>query len=118
VDDNLQARVVLARRLARRGFEVLTAADGADGVALTRSARPDVVIMDLDMPVMDGWQATRTIKGDPATAHIPVVVLTAFTFEPNRRRADDAGADAFTTKPVDFAALVATLHRLLSPGGP
>lgn len=118
VDDNAPARSVLARRLARRGYEVITAADGKAGVSLTRSAHPDVVLMDLDMPVMDGWQATRMVKANPHTQGIPVVVLTALSFEPNRLRAQEAGADAFCTKPVDFESLLSTLTGLLQPASP
>lgn len=113
VEDNEMNLDMLSRRLARRGFTVLSAGDGAAGIAIVREARPDLVLMDMSLPVMDGWTATRALKADPETAAIPVVALTAHAMEADRIRALDAGCDAFAAKPIDLPELLATIGRLL-----
>lgn len=113
VEDNEMNLDMLSRRLTRKGFEVLSAGDGAAGVALCRQERPDVVLMDMSLPVMDGWTATRTLKDDPATAAIPVVALTAHAMQADHDKALAAGCDAFATKPIDLVDLLATIARLV-----
>jgi len=113
VEDNEMNRDMLSRRLLRRGFEVVVAEDGARGVEMTVSEMPCVVLMDLRLPVLDGWEATRRIKADPRTARIPVIALTADAFTEDREKALAAGCDGFETKPVDFQRLLATLESLL-----
>lgn len=106
VEDNLANRDMLRRRLLRRGFQVEVAGDGAE--ALERAHLPglSVVLMDLSLPVMDGWEATRRLRADPATRHLHVIALTAHAMRGDRERALDAGCDAFQTKPIDLDQLV------------
>ena len=113
VEDNEMNRDMLSRRLVRRGFAVSIAVDGAEGVARCEQERPDLVIMDLSLPVMDGWEATRRIKTQPATQHIPVIALTAHAKAGEDERARQAGCDDFETKPVDFPRLLAKVSVLL-----
>lgn len=113
VEDNEMNRDMLSRRLMRRGFEVTLALDGAAGVALCEQTLPDVVIMDLGLPVMDGWEATRRIKAAPATRHIPVIALTAHAMTGEEERAREAGCDDFEAKPVEFDRLLAKLRAHL-----
>lgn len=115
VEDNEMNLDMLSRRLTRKGFVVLSAGDGAAGVALCREERPDLVLMDMSLPVMDGWTATRTLKGDAETATIPVVALTAHAMQADQDKALAAGCDAFATKPIDLPELLAIIDRL-SPG--
>jgi CheY-like chemotaxis protein len=114
VEDNELNRDMLTRRLARKGFEALVAADGQEGVALARSARPDLILMDMSLPVLDGWEATRQIKASPETQGIPVIALTAHAMAGDRERALQAGCDDYDTKPVEFASLLAKIESLLS----
>jgi CheY-like chemotaxis protein len=116
VEDNELNRDMLARRLARSGFEVLLAVDGQQGVEATRRERPDLVLMDMSLPCLDGWAATRILKADPLTTAIPVIALTAHAMTGDRERALEAGCDEFATKPVDLRALVQTIGRFLSKG--
>jgi two-component system cell cycle response regulator DivK len=116
VEDNELNRDMLARRLARSGFEVLLAVDGQQGVEATRRERPDLVLMDMSLPCLDGWAATRILKADPNTTAIPVIALTAHAMTGDRERALEAGCDEFATKPVDLRALVQTIDRFLSKG--
>jgi two-component system, cell cycle response regulator DivK len=103
VEDNENNRKMLQRRLARRGYQVAVAADGAQGLALARAEpAPDVVLMDMSLPVMDGWAVTRRLKADPATRAIPVIALTAHAMAGDRERALEAGCDDFETKPIDL----------------
>jgi CheY-like chemotaxis protein len=120
VEDNEMNRDMLARRLSRRGYDVLLAVDGAEGVAMTRASRPDLVLMDLGLPVLDGWQATREIKADVDTSGTPVVALTAHAMSGDEVRAREAGCDAVDTKPVNLERLVGTIEALLAgrPGAP
>jgi two-component system, cell cycle response regulator DivK len=113
VEDNEMNRDMLSRRLMRRGYEVTLALDGAEGVALCEQTLPDVVVMDLGLPVMDGWEATRRIKAAPATRHIPVIALTAHAMTGEEEKARAAGCDDFEPKPVEFDRLLAKLRALL-----
>lgn len=117
VEDNEMNRDMLSRRLVRRGHEVLTAVDGAEAVATTLAAQPDVVLMDLGLPVTDGWEATRRIKADPRTAAIPVIALTAHAMTEDRERALAAGCDEFDTKPVDLERLSAKIAAVTGDSG-
>ncbi|GAP61635.1 hypothetical protein ARMA_0058 [Ardenticatena maritima] len=113
VEDNELNRDMLARRLKRRGFEVFTAVDGEEALALVRSEMPDIVLMDMSLPKMDGWTATKHIKTDPQTAHIPVLALTAHAMIGDRERALEVGCDEYETKPVDFQRLLQKIEMLL-----
>lgn len=113
VEDNEMNRDMLARRLQRRGFEVVMASDGKQGVEMCRAEQPDLVLMDLSLPVMDGWEATETLKADEATAHIPIIALTAHALESDRTKALDTGCDAFETKPVNIGRLLQAMSEFL-----
>jgi CheY-like chemotaxis protein len=115
VEDNEMNRDMLSRRLERRGFEVLIAVDGADGVALAREQRPDLVLMDIGLPVMDGYAATRALKADPATTAIPVIALTASAMVGDRERCFEAGCNDYDTKPVELPRLLGKIEALLGP---
>jgi CheY-like chemotaxis protein len=106
VEDNEMNRDMLSRRLAKRGFEVVIAVDGAEGVSMARSAAPDLILMDMSLPVMDGWTATRVLKADAATRGIPVIGLTAHAMAGDREKCLEAGCDEYDTKPVDFPRLL------------
>ena len=106
VEDNEMNRDMLSRRLAKRGFEVVMAVDGAQGVEMARSARPDAILMDMSLPVMDGWTATRTLKAEASTSAIPVIGLTAHAMAGDREKCLEAGCDEYDTKPVDFPRLL------------
>jgi CheY-like chemotaxis protein len=106
VEDNEMNRDMLSRRLAKRGFEVVMAVHGAEGVEMARSARPDVILMDMSLPVMDGWTATRKLKADASTSGIPVIGLTAHAMAGDREKCLEAGCDEYDTKPVDFPRLL------------
>jgi CheY-like chemotaxis protein len=118
VEDNELNRDMLTRRLERRGYEVLIATDGAEGVAMAGRERPDLILMDMSLPIIDGWQATRQIKADPETRHIPIIALTAHAMDGDERRARDAGCDDFDTKPVDLSRLTGKIDTLLGAAGP
>ena len=113
VEDNEMNRDMLSRRLQRRGHEVLVAADGADGVAKARAEIPGLILMDMSLPVLDGWEATRQIKSDPATSGIPIIALTAHAMSEDRERAISAGCDDYDTKPVEFPRLIGKIDALL-----
>ncbi len=113
VEDNEMNRDMLSRRLQKKGFEVICASDGESAVAMTRAQKPDLVVMDLSLPILDGWEATRRIKADPETHAIPVLVLTAHAMEPDRERALAAGCDEYDTKPVEMTRLLGKIGRLL-----
>jgi CheY-like chemotaxis protein len=104
---------MLSRRLQKKGYEVICAADGEVAVAMVKTERPAVVVMDLSLPLLDGWEATRRIKADPETRAIPVLVLTAHAMETDRERAIAAGCDDFDTKPVDLPRLLGKIEALL-----
>ena len=114
VEDNEMNRDMLTRRLARKGFEAIAAADGREGLELAHTAKPDIILMDMSLPVMDGWEATRQIKADPETRGIPVIALTAHAMAGDRERAMDAGCDDYDTKPVEFPNLLAKIDALLT----
>jgi CheY-like chemotaxis protein len=114
VEDNEMNREMLMRRLARKGFEVVTAEDGEEGLRLTSSLRPDLVLMDMSLPVLDGWEATRRLKASETTRGIPVIALTAHAMPTDRERCFEAGCDGFVTKPIDFDELLATMSALLN----
>ena len=116
VEDNDDNVYMLKNRLTRAGFTVVIATDGVQGVAMAGTERPDLIIMDLTLPDMDGWEATRRIKADPATKHIPVVALTANAMEGDREKALAAGCDDFDTKPVELPRLLDKI-RALAPAG-
>ena len=116
VEDNEMNRDMLSRRLIRKGYEIVMAVDGEEAVAKAGSERPDLILMDMSLPLIDGWEATRRIKGLAATRHIPVVALTANAMPRDRDAAMAAGCDAFATKPVAFDELVAKIKALTSPG--
>jgi CheY-like chemotaxis protein len=113
VEDNELNRDMLSRRLTKRGYEVSIAVDGAEGVAMTRSTRPDLVIMDMSLPVMDGWSATAELKADPATRPIPVIGLSAHAMAGDRDRAMESGCDDYDTKPIELDRLLAKIEALL-----
>ncbi|MEW6036962.1 MAG: response regulator [Pseudomonadota bacterium] len=117
VEDNEMNRDMLSRRLLRRGYELLIAVDGAEGVAMAQAEMPDVVLMDMSLPVMDGWEATRKLKGEEATRGIPVIALTAHAMSGDRDKAIEAGCDDYDTKPVEFDRLLAKIEALLAPRG-
>lgn len=112
VEDNQDNREMLGRRLTRRGHRLIFAVDGAEAIALTRAERPQIVLMDLSLPEIDGWEATRQIKADPALAAIPIIALTAHAMDGDREQALAAGADDYDTKPVDLERLLAKITAL------
>ena len=113
VEDNEDNVYMLVRRLERKGFEVLVAPDGEQGVAMARKEHPDLILMDLSMPVLDGWEATRQLKGAPDTQAIPVIALSAHAMTGDRERALEAGCDDYDTKPVRIDSLMAKIRTLL-----
>jgi CheY-like chemotaxis protein len=113
VEDNEMNRDMLSRRLERRGYEVVVAVDGEDGVARATAEAPDVIVMDLSLPGIDGWEATRRLKAAEGTRQIPVVALTAHAMAGDREKALAAGCDDFDTKPVDLPRLVCKIEELL-----
>jgi CheY-like chemotaxis protein len=113
VEDNEMNRDMLSRRLARNGFEVVMAVDGGQGVAMASSEKPDLILMDMSLPVMDGWEATRRVKAEAATSAIPVIALTAHALVEDREKAKAAGCDDFDTKPVELPRLLEKINRLL-----
>ena len=117
VEDNEMNRDMLSRRLERRGYEVLLAPDGAAGVAAAREQRPDLVLMDIGLPVMDGYAATRALKADPATSAIPVIALTASAMVGDREKCFEAGCDDYDTKPVELPRLLAKIEASLARTG-
>ena len=116
VEDNEMNRDMLSRRLQRRGYEVVVSVDGEDGVNKARSESPDIILMDMDLPVLDGWAATKMLKAAPETQTIPVIALTAHAMAGDREKALEAGCDDYDTKPVEFARLVEKIEKLLGKG--
>jgi two-component system cell cycle response regulator DivK len=114
VEDNELSRDMLSRRLERKGYQVLNALDGAEAIGVARSRLPDLIVMDLSLPVMDGWQATRRLKDGPDTCHIPVIALTAHAMAGDREKALEAGCDEYETKPLDFSSLLQKIQALLN----
>lgn len=115
VEDNEMNRDMLCRRLARKGYEILVAQDGIQGIDRARLEIPDLIVMDLSLPRIDGWEATRRLKADEATRGIPIIALTAHAMSTDRDKALAAGCDDFDTKPVDFRRLMEKIERALSP---
>lgn len=113
VEDNEFSRDALARRLERRGYRIVLAMDGEQAVAVARAEQPDLILMDLGLPVIDGWEATRLLKSDAATRHIPIIVLSAHAMTNDRELALAAGGDEFDTKPVRFQGLLEKIESLL-----
>lgn len=113
VEDDAMNRDMLSRRLVKRDYDVVIATDGEQGVAMARSEAPDIVLMDMSLPVMDGWTATRALKGDGATAGIPIIALTAHAMSGDEDKAREAGCDDFDTKPVELNRLLGKIERLI-----
>ena len=118
VEDNEASRDALARRLERRGYDVLVAVNGEQAVTVGRTAQPDLILMDLGLPVIDGWEATRRLKADPASQAIPIIVLSAHAMTNDRELALAAGGNEFDTKPVRFQQLLAKIESLLPKSTP
>jgi CheY-like chemotaxis protein len=116
VEDNELNRDMLSRRLVRKGYEVLIADDGAKGLSAATDGKPDLILMDMSLPVVDGWEATRRLKADPQTRAIPVIALTAHAMSSDREKAVAAGCDDYDTKPVELERLLAKIERLLQAG--
>jgi CheY-like chemotaxis protein len=117
VEDNEMNRDMLSRRLQRKGFEVMEALDGAQGLERAQSGRPDLILMDMSLPALDGWEVTRRLKAAPETRAIPIIALTAHAMAGDRERAIETGCDDYDTKPVEFARLLAKIQALLEPTG-
>ena len=113
VEDNEMNRDMLSRRLERKGFEIVIAVDGQAGIDMASSSNPDIILMDLSLPVIDGWEATRQIKADPATQSIPVIALTAHAMAGDEQKALEAGCDDYDTKPIDLKRLLDKIENLL-----
>jgi two-component system, cell cycle response regulator DivK len=116
VEDNEMNRDMLSRRLIRRGFEVIFAVNGKQGVDLARSEKPDIILMDMSLPIMDGWEATRCVKADDVTCSVPIIGLTAHAMSGDREKALEAGCDDYDTKPVEIERLIGKIERLLGNG--
>lgn len=116
VEDNEMNRDMLSRRLVRRGFEVIFAIDGQQGVDLAKSESPDIILMDMSLPVIDGWEATRRVKADNVTKGVPVIGLTAHAMSGDREKAIEAGCDDYDTKPVELERLIGKMEKLLGAG--
>jgi CheY-like chemotaxis protein len=114
VEDNEESRDGLSRFLRRKGFEVLVAADGRQGLEVAQTHGPDLVLMDMSLPILDGWEATRQLKADPRTRHIPVIALTAHAMGGDREKALATGCDEYEAKPVELTRLLAKIQTLLS----
>jgi CheY-like chemotaxis protein len=114
VEDNEMNRDMLSRRLERKGYQVVLAVDGQSGVEMAQTQAPDLVLMDMSLPVLDGWEATRRLKAAPATQHIPVIALTAHAMSSDRDKALEAGCDDYDTKPVELTRLLDKIEALLS----
>jgi CheY-like chemotaxis protein len=121
IEDNEESRDGLSRRLRRQGYDILTAVDGQQGLEVARAEAADLIVMDMSLPILDGWEATRQLKADEATRAIPVIALTAHAMAGDREKALEAGCDDYETKPVEFARLLAKIQALLrnkaAPGG-
>ena len=116
VEDNEMNRDMLSRRLARRGYEVVIAVDGAEGVDKAGTEAPALILMDMSLPVLDGWEASRQLKAAPATRGIPIIALTAHAMSGDREKALEAGCDDFDTKPIELDRLLAKIEALLARG--
>jgi CheY-like chemotaxis protein len=115
VEDNEMNRDMLSRRLERKGYEILLAIDGEQGIDVARANMPDLILMDMSLPVVDGWEATRRLKADQALQHIPIIALTAHAMANDREKALEAGCDDYDTKPIELPRLLAKMEALLFP---
>ncbi len=116
VEDNEMNRDMLSRRLLRRGYDVVLAVDGQNGVDMAHSELPDIILMDLSLPILDGWEATRSLKAGAETRHIPVIALTAHAMSGDRERAMQAGCDDYDTKPIELTRLLGKIEALIGAG--
>jgi two-component system cell cycle response regulator DivK len=117
VEDNEMNRDMLSRRLARKGYEVVVALDGAQGVEMAHPEAPDLILMDMSLPVLNGWDATKSLKTNPGTGTIPVIALTAHAMSTDREQALQAGCDDYDTKPIELSRLLEKIEALLSKKG-
>jgi CheY-like chemotaxis protein len=117
VEDNEMNRDMLSRRLVRRGYEIVMAVDGGEGIAAATAERPDLILMDMSLPVVDGWEATRRLKAEPQTRAIPVIGLTAHAMAGDRDKVLEAGCDDYDTKPVELPRLLQKIETLLARAG-
>ncbi len=113
VEDNELNSDMLSKRLTRKGFQIVIAVDGQQGVASAQAEMPDLILMDVNLPIMDGWEATHQIKAMPTTQHIPIIALTAHAMVGDERKSLEAGCDDYAIKPVDFPQLLAKIHAWL-----
>jgi CheY-like chemotaxis protein len=118
VEDNEMNRDMLSRRLQRKGYEVVMAVDGGQGVEMAKTMAPDLILMDMSLPVLDGWEATRQIKADPATQPIPIIALTAHAMAGDRDKALEAGCDDYDTKPIELPRLLEKMEAQLKKRTP
>ncbi len=118
VEDNEMNRDMLSRRLTRKGFDVLIAEDGQKGMDMTRNEHPDLVLMDMSLPVVDGWEATRRLKASEETKHIPIIALTAHAMAGDREKTLEAGCDDYDTKPIELPRLLGKINALLNGNSP
>ena len=116
VEDNEMNRDMLSRRLERRGYQVIIAVDGQEGVALAQSQTPDLILMDMSLPVLDGWEATRQLRAASETRTVPIIALTAHAMQGDREKAIEAGCDDYDTKPVEFQRLLEKIAAILGKG--
>lgn len=117
VEDNEMNRDMLSRRLIRNGYDVVIAVNGQEGLDMATGEKPDLILMDMSLPVLDGWEATRRLKADPATASIPVIALTAHAMESDKEKALAAGCDDFDTKPIELPRLLEKMKAFVSDAG-
>jgi CheY-like chemotaxis protein len=117
VEDNEMNRDMLSRRLARNGYDVVIAVNGQEGVDMAGREKPDLILMDMSLPVLDGWEATRRLKADPTTASIPIIALTAHAMDSDREKALAAGCDDFDTKPIELPRLLEKMKAFVSDAG-
>ncbi len=117
VEDNQMNSDMLSRRLLRRGYDVVIAVDGAEGINMAQLENPDLVLMDMSLPVLDGWEASRRLKAAPETSSIPILALTAHAMSEDRDKALEAGCDDYDTKPIDFSRLLGKIESLLGKDG-
>ena len=113
VEDNEMNQDMLSRRLMRKGYDVSIASNGAEGLAMSQSYNPDLILMDMSLPLIDGWEATKRIKADSNTANIPVIALTAHAMSGDREKSLSAGCDDYETKPIEFSRLLQKIENLL-----
>jgi CheY-like chemotaxis protein len=118
VEDNEMNRDMLSRRLQRKGYQIVTATDGEKGLSMARATGPDLILMDITLPEMDGWEVARLLKQDESTRHIPIIALTARALVSDRAKAFEVGCDDYDTKPVDFVRLTEKIVNLLAEKAP